>query len=87
LELDSELMLLAFSQDDQNKIRDFALEEDLTRKQISELTTRLNRASIAGQNSPEILTDKDIILWLIFCAFYNLIINGLPTLRIKSLLC
>jgi hypothetical protein len=49
LELDSELMLLAFSQDDQNKIRDFAKEEDLTRKQISELTTQLKAAQESAE--------------------------------------
>jgi chromosome segregation ATPase len=44
LELDSELMLLAFSEYDQAKIRDFAKEEDLSQKQIKELTDQLKAA-------------------------------------------
>jgi hypothetical protein len=44
------------------------------------------RAPIAGQNSPEILTDQQTILRLILCAFYSLIINGLQTLRIIAIM-
>jgi len=45
-----------------------------------------NTASIAGKNTPKILTSYAIILRLILCAFYSLIINSLQTLRIIAIM-
>jgi len=44
------------------------------------------RAAIAGKNSPEILTDQQIILRLILDVFFSLMINGLQILRIITIM-